>query len=246
MLAEPGGGGRPRQGRGRAGAGPPRSPPLFDRDPGSARGGGAEHGPAHQPCFPRRTGAESLERGPDERRGLAKPRPLSPTRVRLAQPKEGNERPEGLDDSGPAHLAPAYHRVPPPPGAGPSGGEAGPGAGPSRSAWRGHAPADSPRPGLISTRGSNRCNSYRSFHHRLGKAPSPARPPRPQLCSCLSPCLHPTTRRPTPGGHLFPGSSPRPLAPMPSGPPSLLAPGRLSFSERALRGARWTVGSPLV
>lgn len=137
------------------------------------------------------------------------------------------------------------------------------GAGPSRLASRGRAPADSLLRGLICARRAGGCNSDRRFHHQAGKDPNPARPrlsvtlrsrpattpvppfrfhPHTQLCSCLS--LYPTIRHPTPGVHLSPGRSPEPLAPKPSGPPCLLSPGLLSFSLRVSRRVRLTVGSP--
>lgn len=100
MRAEPGGGGRPRQGRGQGGAGLRETTPRSAREPDSAGGGqplgaGLDLAPPINPAPPRLSGSWGLKREPGERRALPSHAHASPTRRLTAQAKEGNERPRG-------------------------------------------------------------------------------------------------------------------------------------------------------
>lgn len=90
VLAEPGGGGRPRQGRGRAGAGPRGARPCSTASQPQPEGQGWTW-PRQSTLLPEadRVLDSSLSRGPTRGGALLSHARSSPTRFRLAQPKEG-------------------------------------------------------------------------------------------------------------------------------------------------------------
>lgn len=182
MLAEPGGGGRPRQGRGRSWAGPRGARPCSTASQTQPEGAGLSVAPPTSPASRGRPGPRVPNASRTRGGALLSHAPLSPTRVRLAQPKEGNERPEGLENSGPAHVAPAYHRAPQPAGAWPRRGEAGPEAGRGRAAQpEGGAALPTPPPNraLSARAGPAGAIATAAFIIAWGRSPTPPGPRTP-------------------------------------------------------------------
>lgn len=102
-----------------------------------------------------------------------------PTRFRIVQPKEGNERPEGRDNFGPTH-PPQTTKCLSAAGAGPDAGKAGSG----RAAWPpGGAPLRTPSCWALSVRVWRvSAIATAAFIITQGRIPTPPGPKYPRLC----------------------------------------------------------------
>lgn len=175
--AEPGGGGRP--GWGGATRGHTPGLPRATQHEGAWLG---PAGPALQPCSCATDQVLGSQTQPGESGALLSHAHILPTRFRLVQPKEGNERPEGRDNFGPTHLEPADHPEPQRCRGGARGWKGG--AGPSRRASRVRAPPlPTPSCGALSARvWQIRAIATAAFIITQGRIPTLPGAEYPRLC----------------------------------------------------------------